>query len=329
MAAAVTLLRRSPGQAAGALPNLVVIGAQKCGTSALHYYLDLHPEVQMSSPKELCFFLSDEDFDPGPFFAEPGELELARGERNWSRGRGWYESHFRPGAPVRGEATPAYASPWFPRVAELMAETVPDARLIFLVRDPIERIVSHYLQHRGSGREWRSLPEAVARPDNVYVGRSRYASALRPFQQRYPRERILILRQEDLLLRRRQTLRQAFRFLGVAEDFWSPRMERERHPSARKGWRYRTATRLARSRIAMPFYRLPQEAKWVLERISYAPTRAERPLLGDQLRARLLEQLEPEIASIERLTGWDLSLWRGRGPPAPRERSRRRLRAES
>src|SRR6187399_2211355 len=63
----------------GALPNLIVIGAQKCGTSGLHYYLSLHPEIWMSRPKELNFFLE---------------------ERNWPRGVDWYRDHFDPDARV-------------------------------------------------------------------------------------------------------------------------------------------------------------------------------------------------------------------------------------
>src|ERR671915_243608 len=73
----------------GALPNLVIIGAQKCGTSVLHYYLGLHPEVSMSKPKELNFFIE---------------------ERNWPRGVEWYRGHFDPEARVRGEASPNYSA---------------------------------------------------------------------------------------------------------------------------------------------------------------------------------------------------------------------------
>ncbi len=310
----------------GELPNLIVIGAQKSGTSALHYYLDLHPEVQMSSPKELCFFLCEDDFEPGPFISEPRELELLAGMRNWSRGRDWYERHFRSGARVRGEATPGYASPWFPGVAERMAGLVPDAKLIFIARDPLERIVSHYMQMLEMGREWRPLSEAVGRPDSIYVARSRYASLLRPFRERYPAERLLIVRHDDLLDRRREAMRRVFGFLGVSEGFWSPRMERQRHPSARKGRRFRALSRIQQASWAKPFYRLPQEAKWVLERLAYSSGQGRRPVLGPELRLRLLEELEPEILELERITGWNLAAWREAAAPPPRARSRRRSR---
>lgn len=319
----MTLLRRSPGRTTGAPPNVIVIGAQKCGTSALHYYLGLHPEVQMSSPKELRYFISDQDFEPEPFVDGPAELELVRTSHNWSRGADWYQGHFRSEAPVRGEATPGYASPWFPGVAERMAAMVPDAKLIFLVRDPVERIVSHYVQLREMGREPRTLAQALARPRNPYVGRSSYATLLRPFQERYPRERILLLRQEDLLLRRRETVQKVFGFLGVDPGFWSPKMERERHRSAAKGRRHRALTRLQGFRATRPLYRLPQEVKWVLERASSAPP-SDRPAVGEELRGRLLAQLEPEIAAFEQLTGWDLSSWRQAAAPETRERTPQR-----
>src|ERR687898_136777 len=79
----------SGGEAVGALPNLVVLGAQKCGTSGLHFYLDLHPEIAMSMPKELNFFIE---------------------ERGWPRGTDWYMQHFDPDAPIRGESSPNYTT---------------------------------------------------------------------------------------------------------------------------------------------------------------------------------------------------------------------------
>src|SRR5205085_12476815 len=75
--------------AGGALPNLIVIGAQKCGTSGLHYYLSLHPEISVSTPKELNFFIA---------------------ERNWPLGLDWYRSHFDAEARVRSEASPNYSA---------------------------------------------------------------------------------------------------------------------------------------------------------------------------------------------------------------------------
>src|SRR6059058_1737729 len=90
--------RRRPS----ALPNLLVIGGLKCGTTSLHHYLNLHPEVAMSRPKELNFFVA---------------------ELNWPLGRDWYAGHFEPGAPVRGESSPHYTNrPAFAGVSQRMRE---------------------------------------------------------------------------------------------------------------------------------------------------------------------------------------------------------------
>ena len=94
------------------LPNLIVIGAAKCGTTSLHEYLNEHPEISMSSEKELYFFVE---------------------EKNLGKGLAWYESQFDPSAPVRGESSPGYSAlPLYRGVPERMAETIPDAKLVVI-----------------------------------------------------------------------------------------------------------------------------------------------------------------------------------------------------
>lgn len=80
-----------PSSATAALPNLVVIGAMKCGTSAVHRYLDGHPQIAMCGPKELNFFVGPEDAQAG----------------NWYRGLDWYAAHFDASAPVAASLHPA------------------------------------------------------------------------------------------------------------------------------------------------------------------------------------------------------------------------------
>ena len=144
--------RRALPTRAGALPNLIVIGAQKCGTSVLHYYLSLHPEVSMSKPKELNFFIE---------------------ERNWPRGVDWYTAHFDAEARVRGEASPNYtAFPQHQGVPERMASVVPDAKLIYMVRDPLERIAAHWVHNYAKRREKGDLAETLTHPNTSYVTRA-------------------------------------------------------------------------------------------------------------------------------------------------------------
>lgn len=179
------------------LPNLVVIGAMKCATTALHRYLGGHPDVAMSQPKELNFFF-------GP---------------NWDLGVEWYAGHF-PGsseAAVRGESSPGYTSPDHPEVAQRMAAVIPDAKLVYLVRDPVERALSQYRHHWADGDETRTLRAAVFDPDSQYVSRGRYYERLVPFLEHFDARRLAIVSQEQLFADRRGVLRGLFRFLEVDE----------------------------------------------------------------------------------------------------------------
>lgn len=190
------------------LPNLVLIGAMKCGTSALHDYLDLHPEITMSRPKELNFFFG------------PSASDRPWTAGNWSRGLGWYARHFPAHAPVRGESSPGYTSPDHPGVAERMAATIPAARLIYLVRDPVARAVSHYRHHHTEGQERRPLAAALLDPASQYISRGRYYERLLPFAAHFGRDQILVVAHEDLCDRRAATLRKVFAFAGVDDTFW-------------------------------------------------------------------------------------------------------------
>lgn len=191
------------------LPNLVVIGAMKCGTTSLHRYLDAHPDVSMSNPKELNFFFGPDTGDDGSPWRS-----------NWHRGTGWYAGRFGDG-PVRGESSPGYTSPDHPEVAERMARVVPAVRLIFMVRDPVARAVSQYRHHVADGDEDRRPEEALLDPDSQYVSRGRYYDRLEPFLRHFDRAQIAVFAQEQLLADRASTLRAVFRFAGVDDNHWS------------------------------------------------------------------------------------------------------------
>ena len=214
------------GAGRGALPNLVVIGAQKCGTSGLHYQLSLHPEIWMSRPKELNFFIE---------------------ERNWSRGQDWYRHCFDARAKVRGESSPNYtAYPQHAGVPERMRSVVPDAKLVYVVRDPLERIAAHWVHNYAKRREKGTLAETLIHPNTSYVTRSLYAMQLERFLAHYPPARVLVFQQSELRHQRMETLRKVFEFVGVDPDFTHPRFEQERHQTSRKTRATRLAVRLER-----------------------------------------------------------------------------------
>jgi len=207
-----------------ALPTLVVIGAMKCGTTSLHHYLDLHPQIAMSRPKELNFFIGSARGDG------EGAVDWRRG--TWCRGPAWYAAHFDAAAPVRGEVSPGYTSPSHPYVAGRMAALIPGACLVYAVRDPIRRAVSQYRHHRRDGTEPRDLEEALLDPGSQYVARGRYFDRLAPYLATGVFDgRIEIVAQEQLDVAGRATMRRLFAHVGVDDGFWCPDMDERRNES--------------------------------------------------------------------------------------------------
>jgi hypothetical protein len=258
----------------GALPNLIVIGAQKCGTSGLHYYLGLHPEIAMSTPKELNFFIK---------------------ERNWDRGTEWYARHFDPDAIVRGESSPNYtAYPHHAGVPERMRSLIADTRLIYLVRDPVERIAAHWVHNYAKRREKGDIAATVMHPNTTYVLRSQYFMQLRQFLNRFPAERILILDQADLRHRRLETLRTTFSFLGVDPGFGDPGFTRERHRTGRKHRATKTGLRLEELGMRAFGGKLPR-GFWFAERLLFLRRPIDVPDAGDVRNA-----LSPEVITVLR-----------------------------
>ncbi len=207
--------RMTATRGAGAsYPNLLVVGAMKCGTSALHRLLDRHPQVAMAPGKELNFFF-------GPSTPPDDDATQWWREGQWHRGREWYAAQFDPGAPVRGESSPGYTDPSHPEVAERVRALLPEVRLVYLVRDPFERAISQWRHHVRDGTERRPAQRALLDPDSQYLARSRYLERITPFLEHFNREQLLVVVQERL---RRHTDREVQRVLvhaGADPTLWS------------------------------------------------------------------------------------------------------------
>jgi Sulfotransferase family len=272
----------------GALPNLIVIGAQKCGTSGLHYYLSLHPEISMSRPKELNFFIK---------------------ERSWDRGVEWYRRHFDAAANVRGESSPNYtAYPHHAGVPERMHSLVPDARLILLVRDPVERIAAHWVHNYAKRREKGDVATTLLHPNTTYVLRSQYYMQLRQFLNHYPAEQILVLEQGDLRHNRLDTLRTIFEFVGVDSAFEHPGFTRERHRTGRKHRATRAGLRLEKLGMRMFGGKLPR-GFWFAERLLFLRRPIDVPDVRDELSPEVLTVLHEDADRLREFTGRSFDRW--------------------
>ena len=273
------------------LPNLIVIGGMKCGTTSLHAYLRQHPQIAMSKQKALDFFIDG-------------------GHGNWHRGVDWYARQFAAGTPVRGEASPNYTNlRRHPELPARMHAVVPDATLVFMVRDPIDRLVSHWIHNVDNGRERRPLAEAIR--DERYVDRSRYGRQLEAFLHHYPAERIRVLSAGELATARRETLRGLFELLGVRAEFDSGAFDREHNRSSSKRRKTAGGERLAASPVGRAIERLPPRWRAPVRLAVYRPLsrRVEAPVLDAADREWLSARLGPDIERLRQLTGRRFEDW--------------------
>ena len=182
------------------LPNFIIIGAAKSATTTLTTILPQHPDIFISKPKEPKFF-----------------------GRNYDKGWEWYASKFQKGRhfPLRGEASTMYASGLrsFKSTAELMHRYLPDLKLIYIVRHPLDRIVSQWRHYSSPGRnpDCAEFSELMRdrRLRRLIVGCSLYYERLSAFRRYYPDNQIHCMTFEDLLDSPNHSLRSMMRFLGV------------------------------------------------------------------------------------------------------------------
>lgn len=278
----------------GCLPNLLVIGAMNAGTTSFYHYLRFHPDIRMSTPKELQFF--------GDGW-------------NWERGLDWYASHFDPSFAVNGEVSPLYSTlTEHPEIPERVGRLLPDVRLIYLVRDPIERMISQWVTWRSSDREPRSLEASLLdeREDNLYVARSRYWMQLSRYLDHVDPSRILVIQSERLADDRGATLERAFSFLGVAPDFRTARFAIRRHGTGRKRRKTALGRRLEASRLVATLRRLPAHVRWPIEDLLFLPVsrRIPRPVLNAGPRRELSDRLRDDVDRLRGFSGLDLGDWR-------------------
>jgi Sulfotransferase domain len=264
-------------------PNFIVIGAQKCGTSALHHYLRQHPDISMSKPKELNFFIDT---------------------KNWDRGVSWYELHWPEPIAVRGEVSPNYtAHPHFGGVPERMHSVVPEARLIFLVRDPIQRVVSQYVHNYTKRAEHRDIRTSVLDSKKTYLNRSRYMFQLEQFLPYYEPDNILVIDSGSLRDERLPTLRRIFRFLGVDDAYDSEEFKGEKHRTADKE-RLNRFGAWSLNKLPRPVY---DRMRRRLPRLIGKPIGP--PELDDSLWDELAERLKEDADRLREFTGDPFSSW--------------------
>ena len=188
------------------------MGFQKSGTTALTYFLMQHPEIYIPRDKEIHFFDNDALFERGP-----GLVDYIEYHRNFEAG--W-------DAKLTGEATPIYAY-WKPS-AQRIKQYNPHIKMIFLLRNPIDRAYSQYMLQRALGREHLSFSSAIRLErflrlsdfprqsrERSYVDRGFYTRQIRRLLRHFSRSQMLFIKTDDLRNDHSATLDRVFDFLGV------------------------------------------------------------------------------------------------------------------
>lgn len=278
---------------AAPLPNYLVIGAQKSGTSTLLVRLGSHPQAFCA--KELHFF----DFD----------FRFAKGVE-------WYRAQFAEAAGRRaiGEKSPEYM--YLPDAVGRIAEVLPEAKLIAVLRNPIERAYSHYWHMRRKGKENLGFAEAItAEAERIrsdrgsrirysYVDRGRYLRQLTVVGEHFPREQLLVLLSEDFHKEPGDMMRLVYRFLDIDEEDGSGSVSAVRANPYREVRYPRIYNAMFRRRLwrFLPGPTARAAARLMMRTATYPP-------MDPEIRARLVDEFAEENAMLGAWLGRDLSAW--------------------
>jgi hypothetical protein len=299
-----------------ALPDFFVAGVPKAGTTALHAALARHPALYMSAVKEPKFFLTD---GPPPAQGGPGDAKTYR-EHIWRRAD--YEALFEPAAAglLRGESTPFYL--YSTGAQRRIREQIPGAKLIVVLRDPVERAHSNWAHLWSAGLDpIDDFVEACAAEDRRiaagwaefwhYTGLGRYGQQLQHLFGLFPREQVLVVRYRSLIENPVQSLDRICEFLGVPAGLVTevPRENVTALPDPTL--RHRAVAKTLRAghsiATALPGHRGSGVIDR-LERILQRDAAPRRPLTWEQRHA-MLPRFEADISVLESVTGESFGDW--------------------
>lgn len=281
------------------LPTFIIAGAHKSGTTSLWEYLKVHPQICMAKIKETNFFTAQ-----GP---------AAR----YDKGLEWYQSLYLPckNAKAIGEVSPNYMfSEDSPR---LMHAIVPKVKLLFILRDPVKRVYSHYWYQHQEGIPLPGFEQMVAERHpqlEHYLYVSAYHLHLERFLEYFPRERVTVLLNSDLRLTPNPFMQHVYQVIGVEPDVAPPNLD-EQYNTARRARFYGLqriieASGLKIMRLDLPdwLFDLLKEGRKALWRLNSSAI--QYPPMSPEIRRELIDELSPAIAYVETYLGREIPAWR-------------------
>lgn len=295
----MTIQQAARSGIAKTLPDFLVIGAAKAGTSALYQYMREHPQIFMPA-KEIRYFA----YDGGE---EARDREERFGKHHFEvKSLEAYEALFTPADPSLswGEIAPIYLeSPSAPR---RIRELIPDVRLIASLRNPVHRAFSGYVMQVRSGREHRPVHEAFD-PAAHHVQAGFYHAQIKRYLDLFPREQLMLILYEEFARDNKRTLRDTFEFLGVDPDFEPPLHQKHNVSTYPKSRLFNT---LIENRLTRDVLR-PAMPGWLrhFARRAKKSNLGKPPRIPPVIHAHLLDIYREDILRLQDLTRLDLSSW--------------------
>jgi len=314
-----TLPASSQALRGGRLPDFLLIGAPKAGTTALHAALAGHPQLFLSPVKEPKYYLCGDS--PPPAYRGPGDAHSNR-EWIWQRQR-YLDLFAEAGADQRaGESTPFYL--YHRDARRRIAADLPQARLVAVLRDPVDRAYSNWMHLWADGLEpCGDVVEACAReqerldagwaPFWHYRGLGMYGRQLEDLYQHVPREQVLVLRYRHLVDDPHAALNRVCRFLGVDEDVVTEIPSGNSRPFVHESGRTRVIGPVVRAGAAAGQFLPPQAWRRLSKPLIgqlHQRGNPERPRLTPEQGAALREPFLEDIELLEELTGESFADWK-------------------
>jgi hypothetical protein len=268
--------------------DFIIPGGMKCGTSTLARILRDHPDIDFSRPKEPHFFSKSGD---------------------WRKELASYESCFnKPSAKIRGEGSTSYTMyPWFNfNIWEDIFAYNPSMKFIYLVRNPVDRVISHYMHVYERGFVNGTLEDSI-RKVPLILNTGRYFTQIDPFVRRFGIEKVMILDFDDLVGRQSETIDRVADFLDVDRKGFPVTNSVHQNPSVggkKKHHRFDTKNFAAAAVKKL----LPLQ---VWRRLTANHSRAfeSKPELSRQNREMIVNMLRLDICALENMMQKDLTHW--------------------
>jgi hypothetical protein len=312
------------------LPDFVIAGPSKAGSSALHAAPTQHPQLFLTTPKEPKYFLCADA--PPPLYTGPGD---AHSRREWIWRRSDYQALFEaaPDTATRGESTPFYLAD---REAQRrLRDMAPNAKVIAVLRDPVDRAYSNWMHLWADGLEPEADVVAACDAEEAriaggwapfwrYRGLGRYGEQPASLYTIFPREQVMVVRYRDLVDEPARILDHVCAFLGVATGVIDSIPRDNTRPFVANDARRAVLSRVVRAGAGAGAFFSPQlwrRASRPLLRAMHVGHSALRPELTAEQRARILQPMLSDIDVLESVTGEDFGDWKssaGRGPFAAR-----------